>query len=90
MIPLYIFAIIWLVVLALFIVLASLTILQMLRFGINEAFTKYITLAFVVIILTIISLTLLGLSRVDLSQNANFGSVFSEVFLPDNQILNYD
>jgi len=90
MIPLYVFAVIWLVILAIFIVLASLTILQMLRFGINEALTKYVTLVFVVISVIIIGLTLFGLSRIDLTEGINLQSTLDQFFIPTNQITNYD
>ena len=84
MFPLYFLAIIWLVFLGIFIILASLTILQMLRFGINEPFTKYITLGFVVLSLIIIFSTLFAISKVDLKQPIDFNLDLQGIFTPNN------
>ena len=90
MFPLYFLAIIWLILLGIFIILATLTILQMLRYGINEPFTKYIILAFVIISLTVIVATLVALAPVNLKQKIDFSSVNSTFFAPQQNLEIYD
>ena len=90
MFPLYFLAIIWLVLLGVFIILSILTVLQMLRYGINEPFTKIIIFAFVAVSLLIIIITLLALAPVNLKQKIDFSSVNSSFFAPQQNLEIYD
>ncbi len=75
MIPLYYFLLAWLVFLAIFLIIAAISILQMLRFGLSHILTELTTAAFVLISAVIIIGTLGFLSGVDLKSNLDTNSL---------------
>lgn len=77
MIPLYYFLLAWLVFLAIFLVIAAISILQMLRFGLAHILTEVTTAAFVLISAVIILGTLGYLSGVDFKSNLDVNSLVS-------------
>lgn len=75
MIPLYYFLLAWLVFLAIFLVIAAISILQMLRFGLAHALTEVTTAAFVLISAVVILGTLGYLSGVDFKSSLDFNQL---------------
>jgi uncharacterized membrane protein YhaH (DUF805 family) len=73
MIPLYFFAIGWLVLLAVFMVVAAFSILQMLRFGLAHPVTYGTTFLFMAAAAVVVLGTLGYLATVDLKQTVDFG-----------------
>lgn len=77
MIPLVYFLIAWLVLLAFFLIIAIISILQMLRYGLAHPVTELTTAAFVLIIAVVILGTLGYLSGVDLKSGLDLNTIFS-------------
>ena len=75
MIPLYYFLLAWLVFLAIFLIIAAISILQMIRFGLSHILTELTTAVFVLISAVIIIGTLGFLSGVDLKSNLDTNSL---------------
>jgi len=85
MIPIAVFIIIWLALVGIFIIIASLSILQMLRYGISGPVTKWATVAFAGISVAIILSTLVFLSNEDLQIGFNVSGILKAIF--PNSIL---
>ena len=81
MIPLSIFLIIWLVFLAVFLFIAALSILQMLRFGIHGPVTKWTTVLFIAASAGIIVTSLVLLSGLDLNESIDISNSLSDILL---------
>ena len=75
MIPLSIFLIAWLVALAIFVIVALISIMQMLRYALAHPITYLTTFVFVAISAGIILGTLLFLSKTDLQSSLDLKSV---------------
>lgn len=80
MIPIAIFVIIWLVFVGIFMVMAILSIMQMLRFGVRDPLTTWSVILFVGLSLLIILGTLLFLSQIDLQSGLDLAPVLQNVF----------
>ncbi len=80
MIPFSIFLITWLVLLGIFIIMAALSIIQMLRYGLPGHGTSLTTLAFSVIALIVIFGTSIYLINIDWTQHIDlFGGIQQSV-----------
>ncbi|MFA6161161.1 MAG: hypothetical protein WC766_03195 [Patescibacteria group bacterium] len=77
MIPLIYFLIAWLIFLAIFLIIAIISILQMLRFGLAHPVTELTTAAFILIIAVVVLGTLGYLSGVDLKSSLDLNTIFS-------------
>ena len=80
MIPIAIFILIWLVLVAVFMVISIFSILQMLRFGISGNVTKWTVIGFVTLSLLIIIGTLIFLSQVDMQSGLDINSFLESIF----------
>lgn len=76
MIPVYYFVIAWLVFLGVFVLIALVSVMQMLRFGLAHWLTYFTTVAFVGLSAIIIIFSLYWISQADLSAGLNLDSIF--------------
>jgi heme A synthase len=77
MIPLIYFLIAWLVFLAIFLILAVISIRQMLKYGLKHPVTEITTAAFVLITVLVVLGTMGYLSGVDLKAGLDLNSMFN-------------
>lgn len=77
MIPLIYFLMAWLILLAIFLIIAIISILQMLRHGLAHPVTELTIAAFILIIAVVILGTLGYLSGVDLKSGLDMNSLFN-------------
>lgn len=82
MIPLAIFVIIWLILVAIFLVVASLSTLQMLRYGVRGPETKWAVVIFVGLTICIMIATLVYLSQIDLQSGLDLAPIM-DYLLPN-------
>lgn len=80
MIPIAIFVIIWLIFVAIFMVVALLSVMQMLRFGVRGPETKWAVIFFVGIAICIIVGTLVYLSQIDMKTGLDTKPIFESLF----------
>jgi hypothetical protein len=80
MIPIAIFVIVWLVLVAIFMITAILSIMQMMRFGVRGAETKWSIILFVGLAISVIIATLIFLSQIDLQSGLNLEPLLESVF----------
>jgi hypothetical protein len=76
MLPIYYFVIAWLIFLGIFVLIALVSILQMLRFGLAHWLTYLSTVAFVGLSAAAITFSLYWISRADLSAGLNLNGIF--------------
>ncbi len=77
MIPLIYFLLAWLVFLAIFMIIAIISIMQMLRYGLAHPVTEITTAVFICLVIFVVLGTLGYLSGVDLKSGLDFNSIFS-------------
>lgn len=77
MIPLIYILVAWLILLAIFLVLAFVSIVQMLRYGLAHPVTEITTAVFICLIIFVVIGTLGFLSGVDLKSNLDLSPFFS-------------
>lgn len=82
MIPMIYFLIAWLVFLGIFLVLAGLSIWQMLRFGLNHPVTHISTAFFVLVIAVVVIGTLGYLSGMDFKSGVDINSFINPQLAP--------
>ncbi|MBD3281671.1 hypothetical protein GF391_02900 [Candidatus Uhrbacteria bacterium] len=80
MIPIAVFVIIWLVFLAIFMVVASLSLMQMFRFGVRDPITKWSIIIFVGLSIVVIGGTLLYLAQIDMQASLDIRPFAAEIF----------
>jgi hypothetical protein len=80
MIPLALIVIVWLVAVAVFLVAAGLSIMQMLKFGIKGDLTKWSIIVFVGATLLVILGTLIFLSQINLQAGLDIQPLYDSIF----------
>ena len=80
MIPIAVFVILWLVFLAIFMVISLLSVMQMMRFGVQGPETKWAVVLFVGLAVSIIAGTLLYLSQINMHSELNIKPILESVF----------
>ncbi len=79
MIPIAIFVFIWLVFVAIFMVVAILSLMQMFRFGVRDSITKWSIILFVGLTILIIVSTLLYLSQIDMQASLDIRPFVADI-----------
>ncbi len=81
MIPIAFIVIIWLIAVAVFLIFAGLSIMQMLKFGIKHPVTKWSIIVFMgVATLTVLG-TLIFLSQINLQSGLDLQPIYESVFV---------
>jgi hypothetical protein len=80
MIPIAIFVIIWLILIAIFMVVSLLSVMQMMRFGVRGPETKWAVILFIGMAICIIVGTLFFLSQIDLKSGLDAKPIFESLF----------
>lgn len=86
MIPLYFFALAWLIFLAVYVIISIFSIFQMMRYGLLHLATYATTIAFVVVSVAVILGTLGYLSKTDLKASVDFGVINAGLYAPDIEL----
>ncbi len=81
MIPIAIIVIIWLIAVAVFLLFAGLSIMQMLKFGIKHPITKWSIIIFMIASTAIVVGTLLFLSQMNLQSGLDFQPIYESIFV---------
>ncbi|MFA6447418.1 MAG: hypothetical protein WCW31_04160 [Patescibacteria group bacterium] len=76
MIPVYYFVIAWLIFLGVFVLIALVSVMQMLRFGLAHWLTYFTTVAFVGLSAIIIVFSLYWIGHANLLTELNLNSIF--------------
>jgi hypothetical protein len=82
MIPLSVFLLIWIVLLVIYALLALVSVIQMIRFGVASTMTYFSTGVFLVVALIAIAATCVYFTTVDWSLGLNIGGLFQAPTIP--------
>ncbi len=80
MIPIAIFVIIWLILVAIFMVVSMLSIMQMMRFGVKGPETRWAIIIFVGLTICIMAATIMYLSQIDMKSGLDLKPIFESLF----------
>jgi uncharacterized membrane protein SirB2 len=81
MIPIALIVIVWLIAVAIFLIFAGLSIMQMLKFGVKNPVTKWSIIIFIGAALIIVLGTLLFLSQINLQTGLDLRPIYESVFV---------